>query len=163
MLPQLTPRRKRVAASAASAAAADSTSMRGKRPHPSAYYIRDMGARPPVVPRETAIAPPPLLGGGGGRAPPQPQPPIGTICHHLKGGAGEGELGVSARGGSIAPPAGSITDASSGSYVGAGLQGVRKQVAAELARLQRECDGLNPDDTAVLEIHRDSFSRLIGR
>ena len=25
------------------------------RPHPSAYYISDMGARPPVVPRETAI------------------------------------------------------------------------------------------------------------
>eukprot|EP01047_Picozoa_sp_COSAG01_P126130 COSAG01_NODE_55248_length_326_cov_1.110132_1_plen_61_part_10 len=61
MLPQLTPRRKRVAASAA--AAADPTSMRGKlpppaaasRPHPSAYYISDMGARPPVVPRETAV------------------------------------------------------------------------------------------------------------
>jgi hypothetical protein len=176
MLPQLTPRSRRVAAAAATegaptaTAAAEPTNARGKprvmagvaaRPHPSAYYIRDVGARPPVVPRAAAVAAPPWLGSGGGESRTffQPQPPRAGAQNHLGGGG----VGASARGGSIAPPAGGTTGVPSENYVGAGLHGIRKQVAAELARIQRECDGLDPDDKAVLEIHRDSFSRLIGR
>eukprot|EP01048_Picozoa_sp_COSAG05_P003825 COSAG05_NODE_186_length_14726_cov_28.333630_13_plen_814_part_01 len=52
--------------------------------------------------------------------------------------------------------------AGGGDYVGTGLDGVKRQVAAELRRLQRESEGLDPCDKAVLELHRESFTRLIG-
>lgn len=47
-------------------------------------------------------------------------------------------------------------------YVGAGLDGIRRQVAAEVARLERESVGLDANDKAVLELHRESFARLVG-
>ena len=48
-------------------------------------------------------------------------------------------------------------------YVDHGLDGVRKQVASELQRLERETAGMDPDDLAVLQLYQESFSRLILR
>jgi hypothetical protein len=47
-------------------------------------------------------------------------------------------------------------------FVSDGLNSVRKMVHSEVLRLEHESACWGPNDTAVLELHRESFARLIG-
>lgn len=139
-------------------------------PVPVYYTSRPAGAMAPaVVTRNAAIATPPRVSRPAPPLEPEPEPEQAVPAPLAAEWAGARSSGPPTGGGGSGASGGSgrmqqrrTAPRDAGGYVMGGLDGVRRRIADELVMMERECGRLAEWDHARLEIHRNSFNRLLG-